>query len=104
MYNDEDMRQAYKEGYEKGIADGGYAVLGDGWRDVRKELPPAGELVLLYFSGGNYVQAEYFSYYPKGHENEEKYLQRGWKFDAEEIGIGEEAIAWRPLPDPPSFA
>lgn len=39
MYSDEDMRQAYKEGYEKGKADGGYAVLGDGWIDVRKDLP-----------------------------------------------------------------
>ena len=40
MYSDEDMGQAYKEGYEKGKADGGYAVLSEIIADIETASEP----------------------------------------------------------------
>jgi hypothetical protein len=90
MYDD-DMRQAYNEGYEAGKANGVNAVLGDGWRDARKELPEEEKRILLY--------SECFGecIFVCGYWNGLSYKNDLYKTE-------NGAIAWRPLPDPPAFA
>ncbi len=77
-------------------ADGDYAVLGDGWRDVRKELPEIGEAVLTYNHYGiSADERELFI----GYINEE---DKKWYVPWTDIEL--EPTHWRPLPDPPAFA
>ncbi len=67
-------------------ADGDYAVLGDGWRDARKELPDPP--CLAYWMDGRYTVLEdgdRISYAVFGHPDHQ-------------------VIYWRPLPDPPASA
>lgn len=73
-------------------ADGDYAVLGDGWRDARKEYPEHDNDVLVYCDGCGGED-----YYSLG-----KYVGGQWadKFDTCVM----DAIGWVELPDPPAFA
>ena len=66
-----------------------HAVLGEGWRDSRKEDPVSGKYVLCYSDDKYYILAYHTD-------------RKIW-FD--EQGIFEMLVeAWRPLPDPPVFA
>lgn len=64
------------------------AVLVDGWRDARKEMPKHGEY-LVYFKRGN--EAGFAIALCQGGE---------WDWVPYDTNV----IAWRELPDPPAFA
>jgi ribosomal protein L37AE/L43A len=66
-------------------ADGDYAVLGDGWRDVRKELPDKNGDYLVFIDDGDQAVVRY----------EDTWWRVIWHHHI---------LFWRPLPDPPTFA
>ena len=72
-----------------------HAVLYDGWRDVRNELPDVGREVLVYSAGAYCVMMRLKYTSPKG-ETRIKWSDGNRSY----IGVD----AWMPLPDPPAFA
>ena len=72
-------------------SDGGYAVLGDGWRDAKKEVPEYKFIMLVFCDGCGDVD-----YYSFGRYEDGRWID---KFDSCVLDV----IAWRPLPDPPAF-
>ena len=76
-----------------------HAVLSDGWRDARKELPKNTLDVLICVQHGTRFQYVKNSYVVGCYvDDSEYYWQYYGKADWDKV------IAWRPLPDPPVFA
>jgi len=68
-------------------------LLGDGWRDARKELPNSEGYYLCFYSDGDMKRTWWYD------ANNTKYRSNSWHCKG-----FEEVIAWRELPDPPAFA
>jgi hypothetical protein len=66
-------------------------LLGDGWRDARKEIPKYKFIMLVFCDGCGSVD-----YYSFGRYEDGRWID---KFDACVLDV----IAWMPLPDPPAF-
>ena len=79
------LSDAYERGYNAGLKDNGVnAVLYEGWRDARKELPPIiNEVYWIYDKEGSMGTAHYLG----------EGIFGGWP----------DVIAWMPLPSPPAF-
>lgn len=70
-------------------------VLGDGWRDARKEKPDDGVIVLN-------EDCDKVHYYKDKHY---RYSRNDcWFMLVEDGCIAIDVKAWRPLPDPPNFS
>lgn len=66
------------------------------WINVKNRLPPKGETVLLYTSGGHITQGGYY---------EERWVNQGKELECGSIHYGESpchATHWMPLPEKPS--
>ena len=90
------LYRAFKAGKKSAMCEAGSnAVLGEGWRDARNELPDVEREVLVYFAGAYCVMMRLKYTSPKG-ETEIKWSDGNRSY----IGVD----AWMPLPDPPAFA
>jgi len=71
-------------------SDGGYAVLGDGWRDASKILPDGSGYYICH--SGIDIYLPYIAMWDSD--------DKQWRTNGERTF----ARYWRPLPDPPAFA
>lgn len=65
------------------------AVLGEGWRDARKEIPEYDNHYLVYYDSGNMQVIFYWA--------------TSWEDLIKPMNNGDYIKAWRPLPATPAF-
>ena len=81
-----------------------HAVLAEGWRDAKKELPDGHERFIgsrrmvnpIIVYNGVYVTVGTYRKYPGRESGTFTYLNNKWEIEPK-------VTHWRPLPDPPAF-